>query len=241
MPRRPSAASRSTPLAILAAIALVLGLLGAYAHRAVFDSEGFSDRATAALRDPDVRALLARDVTDKLVLANEADLIAARPLIESVVSGFLGSAAFATVFRAAVDDVHRAVFSGDANTVTLTLRDVGTVAAAGLRIADPRAAAKLEGHRDVTVEADAAAFMADAARTADRVRLLALVLLGLAVLLGAAALLVARDRRRTAFQLGAAVAVGGVLVVFALVLARGIVVRAVDGTEEEAAARGVWE
>ena len=67
-----------------------------------------------------------------MVLRNQADLLAARPLIESAAAGVVGSDAFRGLFRRAVRDVHRAVFERDQDTVTLTLADVGTVVAAAL-------------------------------------------------------------------------------------------------------------
>jgi hypothetical protein len=59
------------------------------------------------------------------VLRNDADLIAARPLIASTVSGIVGGGAFRSLFRGAVLDAHRAIFTGDRDTLTLTLADVG--------------------------------------------------------------------------------------------------------------------
>jgi hypothetical protein len=89
------------------------------------DSDQFANRATVALRDDSVRSLIAEQVTDQLVLSKAIDLIAARPLIESIVSGVVGDRAFTGAFRAGVRDVHRAVFDRDQHTLTLTLADVG--------------------------------------------------------------------------------------------------------------------
>ena len=93
---------------LLAALAAMLALVAGYARRAVVDSDQFANRATAALEDPDVRALISARVADE-VLAQEPDLIAVRPLIESVAGGVVGGGAFTGVFRSAVRDVHRAL------------------------------------------------------------------------------------------------------------------------------------
>ena len=107
---------------VLASIAIVLALVAAYARHAAVNSDQFANRATVALRDDSVRSLIAQKLTDEVVLKNEADLIAARPIIESVASDIVGGRAFTNLFRKAVRDVHRALFKRDQNTVTLTDR-----------------------------------------------------------------------------------------------------------------------
>src|SRR4051794_31871165 len=74
-------------LVVVASVAIVLALLVGYARRAVVDSNQFANRATAVLDDPAARTLIAERVTDQLVLKHRSDLTAARPLIESIVSG----------------------------------------------------------------------------------------------------------------------------------------------------------
>ena len=80
----------ATALVVLASLFLFGAALAGYLRRSVFDSERFANRATAALHDPAVRTVIGERVTDQLVLHNEADLLAARPLIASAVSGIAG-------------------------------------------------------------------------------------------------------------------------------------------------------
>ena len=93
-------------LVVLACVVLVLALVAGYVRLTVIDSDQFANRATAALRDDSVKSLIAEKITDEVVLKNEADLIAARPIIESVASEIVGGRAFTSLFRAAVRDVH---------------------------------------------------------------------------------------------------------------------------------------
>ena len=81
-------------LVVLASLALLLALVAAYARQATVNSDQFANRATAALTDDSVRSLIAQKITDEVVLKNEADLIAARPIIESVASEIVGGRAF---------------------------------------------------------------------------------------------------------------------------------------------------
>src|SRR5918998_6611547 len=118
----------STALIVLTGVLLTLGALAGYARITLLSADRFADRAEATLRDPAVRTLVAEQVTDELVLANRSELLAARPIIISAVSGIVGGGAFGSLFHRAALDVHRAVFDRDQNTITLTLVDIGTVA-----------------------------------------------------------------------------------------------------------------
>ena len=114
-------------LVVAASVVLLLALVAAYVRHALIDSDQFANRASAALRDDSVRTLIAERITDQVVLRNQSDLIAARPIIESVTADVVGSGAFTSLFGSAVRDVHRALFQRDQNTLTLTVADVGTV------------------------------------------------------------------------------------------------------------------
>ena len=88
---RSGPASRRRRLAVgarvvLAAVALFLALVVGYVRRAAVDSDQFANRSSVALKDESVRTLIATQVTDRVVLRNQADLVAARPLIESILS-----------------------------------------------------------------------------------------------------------------------------------------------------------
>src|SRR5256885_16502 len=133
----------SRVLVVLASVAIVLALIVGYVRHAAVDSDQFANRATAALRDQPVRSLIAQRVTDNIVLEKQGDLLAARPIIESAVSGVIGSRAFTNLFRKGVRDVHRAVFERDENTVTLTVADVGTVVSAAVEALKPSLARKI--------------------------------------------------------------------------------------------------
>ena len=116
----------SWALAVLAAVALTVGVLAIFAQRNVFDADGFADRTEETLRSDAVSAELARRLTDAAIRA-QPDLIAVRPLVTGAAEGVVRSAAFRSLVRAAARDVHRSVFDQDANTVTLTLVDAGVL------------------------------------------------------------------------------------------------------------------
>ena len=239
---QPRARERTaTGLVVLASLLLVATTIAGYARLAVFDSDGFADRAAAALQEPSVRTEVGERVTDELVLSTEPDLIAGRPLIVSAVSTVVSGGAFAGLFRRAVRDAHRAVFARDEDTVTLTLVDVGTVAGAALEKLRPDLAAKLEATNRVDLlSRRIGGVTGDLARTAERVRLLAVVLALLTLAAAGAALLLTADRRRVASRLGAGMAAAGVLVLIGYAVARTLTLATVSDPDARAAAAGVW-
>ncbi len=229
-------------LVVVASVVLVLALIAGYARRVLVDSDQFANRATAALRDDSVRTLVAERITDQVILRNQADLIAARPIIQSVASAIVGGRAFTTLFRAAVRDVHRALFRRDQDTVTLTVADVGTVLAAALEKLRPSLARQVDATGRVRViERDVGSLSATLARIDHTIRLLAVFLVLLCLLLAGAALALSPDRRRTVVELGIGAACAGVFLVVAYAVLRSLAVNHVDGPEERAAAGAVWD
>jgi hypothetical protein len=231
-----------TALVVAAPVLLVAATLAGYAARALLDADQFANRATASVQSSSVRTVIADRVTDRLVLANQPDLLTARPIIASAVSSLVGGDAFGSLLRRAVRDVHRSVFARDEHTVTLALVDVGTVAAAALQQLRPQLAAELErNERIVVLERDVGSVTAGLARLFDRARALVYALAALALAAGTAALAVSRERRRTAGQLGVGIALAGVAVVVALAIARAVVLGRAGDPDVRAAAGAVWD
>jgi len=225
-----------------AVLALLPAALAGYAERALLDPEQFANRATAALQEEDVRSLVAAEVTDELVLANAADLLTARPLIQSVTADVVGSAAFGRLFRAAVLDVHRAAFEHERDTVTLTLADVGTIVGAALEQLRPSLAAQVRDDERLTLlRRDVDARVAALARFADRIDLLAPVLAALAAVLAATGIALSPDRRRAVARLGIGTAGVGIAIVLGYAVARGIALDQVSGAEDRAALGAIWD
>src|ERR1700704_2466027 len=83
-PRRARTAA-SIALAILAAVAVLIGGTCVYLRTQILDSHTFANRTVAALKHGPVRRVIAREITVQAIDRNSSDLIAARPLITSVV------------------------------------------------------------------------------------------------------------------------------------------------------------
>lgn len=229
-------------LVVVASFVLLLAFVAAYVKGAAIDSDQFANRATAALENEDVRNLLAEKVTDDLVLKKDEDLLAARPLIESAASTVMGSRPFTELFRAAVADVHRALFDRSRSTVTLTIADAGTVVADALQQVNPKLAKELDATKRVDViTSDIGSLTSKLADAGDNFNELAEFLAMLAVLLIAAAIWISDDRRRTVVGLGIGLTIAGASVVLGLDIAKPIAVHQVSGTQNQAAAGAVWD
>ena len=107
-------------------LVLLLSVVALYANRVLFDSDQFANHVGAAVEEPAVKDEIGRRITDGIV-DQQPDLVAVRPVIEGVAGGVVGSGAFNDLLRAAVRDLHRAIFKRDQNTVTLS-GTVGNVA-----------------------------------------------------------------------------------------------------------------
>jgi hypothetical protein len=229
-------------LVVLASLAIMLALVAAYAREVTVNSDQFANRATEALRDDSVSSLVAQKITDEVVLKNEGDLLAARPLIESVAQEIVGGRAFTSLWRRAVRDVHRALFKRDQSSVILTVADAGTVLAAALQEVRPELARDLQSTERVEIlKENIGSLSATLADISERVQILAILLILLSLLFVAGALFVSPDRRDTVIELGlGAAAAGGVLIV-AYAIVRSSVTNNLDTPEEQAAARAVWD
>ncbi|HEY1275666.1 MAG TPA: hypothetical protein VGF25_12170 [Thermoleophilaceae bacterium] len=229
-------------LLVVACVAIVLAVVVGYVRRAAVDSDQFANRAAVVLRDDDVRSLIAERVTDQLVLKEQADLIAARPLIESVVSSVVGGRAFTGAFRSAVRDVHSGVFDRDEDTVILTVGDIGTIVAAGLEVVQPSLARRVRTtNRVELVRRRVGTVGAEAARVADTIKVLAWLFLIVAIAAAAGAIALSRDRRHTVVRLGVGTAIGGVVLLLALGIGRSLLVQHLDSPDARDAAGAVWD
>ncbi len=231
----------SLAAAILGALLLLVGGIGFYASRAIFDSDGFASRASEALKDPRVSERLSEAIVEELLEGAEPDLINARPLLLSGTEFVVSSAPFRAVFREGVERAHRTLFTRERDALVLNLADATSLAIDAVSSIDPRLAAEipkdLQPRLTEIVESD---FAIDLVQAGEKVRFLSIVLPLLGLLMLAAAVPLDRDRRRGFLTVAVTVAVAMTAGVALVVIARGIVVGQVD-TEMQDAASGVWD
>ena len=203
-------------LAVAAALALLAAVVLAYVARAAFNADQFADRASAALSDEAVADEVAVRVADELVEA-DPNLVAVRPVIESVTSSLIRGGAFQSLFRAGVADMHRSVFEGDQDTLTLTLVDIGATVRGVLQALQPNLAKQIPASKSVElVDGDLPAPVADLVRLAEAIRWLPIVALASRSLCAYGAVRLAGDGRDAVLVVGVAITLIAVLASVAL-------------------------
>ena len=228
-------------LAVVAAVFALLALVSGYLAHTILSSEQFADRASAALSSDAVSNEIGSRVSEQLVSA-KPDLISVQPVIEQVIAGAVRSKPFEDLFAAAARDLHRSLFVKDANTVTLTLADIGTTARGALQAFAPKLAKQIPGGADVDVLTDKLpGIIATAATVADGVRALPWILLAIAVLAAAAALWASADRRRDIVVFGIGAMIAGVVGLVGLRVANVILLNRVDPGQSRDAIDATWD
>jgi hypothetical protein len=231
----------SVALGVLAAVALLLSVLALYANRVLFDSDQFANHVSAAVEEPAVKDEIGRRITIGIVGA-QPDLVAVRPVIQSVAAGVVGTDAFNDLLRAAVRDVHRAIVKHDENTVTLTVADVGVVVSSALEPLAPNVAKQIRSKDTARIlDGEPPDWLLDLARVAKDVKALAIVLLVLAIAAAAGGFALAPDWRRQISLLGVSVAVGAAVMLIGYHLTRSVVVDQVTDPDSRAAVEATWD
>src|SRR5262245_36879943 len=247
---RPARRGRSTAslaLAILAAVAVVAGGSCLYARQQILSSRSFADRTVAALEKAPVRRVVAREIVVQVIDQSSPDLLAARPLITSVVDTVVSTQQFRELIHLVAEQAHRLLFDRGGNVV-FSIADVSTVVVSALRTLAPDIAAKIPKHIDATLlDLRRQSFAVRTLRIAEKVRLLGIVLPLLALALLAGALAIAPRKRQAVTRCAVALAVAGLVVFVDLILLRHGLVSNLFGAEElsnadvRSAAKELWD
>lgn len=232
--RRPPRArsALSAALAALAAVAIAIGGACLYARAEILDSRAFADRTVGALAHEPVRRVIAREIVVQVIDQGSPDLIAARPLLNSLVEAVVATPQFRGLARLAAEQGHRLLFERGGN-VAFSIADAGTVVLSALRTLAPDVARHIPQDIDAKLlELRKQSFAVSTLRTADKVRLLAIVLplLGLALL--AVAIAIAPRRRIAVTRCAVALTIVALAVFVDLLLVRHSVLVNVFGSDE---------
>ena len=218
---------------VVASVLVLVGMLALYARTQVIDRDAFADRAVAALDRDAVREVVGRAIVTGLVDRGSTDLVAARPLVQTIVEAVLRTEAFRRVLRRAAVEANRVLFDREGSRVTLDLSDAVSVVRFAAQSVSPRVAREIPA--DLTpslLSLQRREFAAQTLEVADRVRVLGVVLPPLAVLALVLAVAVAPDRRLALLRCGAAVALTGVLLAGVLLILYERTLAGVVGDDE---------
>jgi hypothetical protein len=234
--RRLSDATRLTTsivLVVLGAVLLFAGTIALYAREEIIDREAFADRAVAALDDDGVRHLVSREIVVNLVDRGSTDLVAARPLLESVVNAVVQTQPFRQIFRRAALEANKVFFVRERNDTLVNLGDAATVVGFAVRSVSPKLGREIPDDVDpelFTLDRDD--FAGQTLSLADKLRLLGWVLPVLALVAFAFAVVLGPDRRVAVLRMGVGIAAAGTLLAVALLILRSRVLAGTIGTDE---------
>jgi uncharacterized membrane protein HdeD (DUF308 family) len=220
-------------LIVLGAVLLFTGTIALYAREQVIDREAFADRALVALDDDGLRHLVGREIVVNAIERGNADLVAARPLLESVVDTVIQTDAFRRVFRAAALETNRIFFVRGKENALFDLGDAASVVQFALRSVSPKVAKQMpQDLKPQLLTLRRRKFAGATLSVADAVRPLGIVLPLLALLAFAGAVVVSPDRRIGVLRVGVATGVVGAVLAGALLILRARVLAGVVGEDE---------
>lgn len=226
-------------LVALGAVLAALGLVAGHLNRELLDGPTFADHVDEIRRDDDVAAELGVAISNQLVRQNP-DLVAIRPLVESVATRVAGGDLLSGPTRLAAQGVHRALTEEDADSIALRLTDTAAVVSAVLAAVAPERAPLASDVSITLASIGDQAFAETTIAIARALGVLAWLLPVLALVCFAAGIALSPRRWRTAASVGRSVLwAAGTLGVVMLV--GGFVVRRLDSdTLGGATARAAW-
>ncbi|PFG73279.1 hypothetical protein [Tepidiforma thermophila] len=139
-----SRSAGSALLGVAAALLLNAAVVRFWLADVLYDEDRFAATAVSLMENETVRAEVRRVILNQAV-DQQPDLLAARPLVETVVETALVSRPFERILEAAARDLHRAIFAGERQSFVLNVSDVALLAEAGLRANDPGLADRFPG------------------------------------------------------------------------------------------------
>jgi hypothetical protein len=223
----------SVALIVIATLCAVVGGVTLYVRDEVLDSSAFADRSVQALQQPAVSRVVAREMTVQVLEQGAPDLLAARPVIESIVQVVVESKPFAAAFRLAAEHGHRLLFERAGGNAAFDIADAGAVIASAVRTLAPKVAQEIPRKAQaVLLTLRRRTFASASLRVAEHVRLLGFLLPPVALALLALAVLIAPARRSALTRSAVALGSAGVVFALALELARRYAVSHVYGSNE---------
>ncbi|MGI9186567.1 MAG: hypothetical protein ACR2J9_03435 [Gaiellales bacterium] len=107
---------------VVAWLFLLLGVLGIYLHRTLYNQQVFTQRMTSVLEQPATQTALATEVTD-VVIKQVPKAVIARPIIQSAAETVVAEPAFTSIIVAALGKLHQALL--DPATANLVFKVEG--------------------------------------------------------------------------------------------------------------------
>lgn len=213
-----------------------------YARENLFDAHALSMRAQAALSDQRVRLALAQPITDTIIDSGPSKLVNARPLIESVVTGALGTQPVKAAFGEAVEALNEKLFDRSPDALLINLADVASIAARSVEAVSPKTAEQIPGHlKGARLKLTDSVGSIKTIELAEDVRVAGVLLPPLAILALLASVLLVSDRRRGLVAAGLALAGASIAGLALLAIGHAVLLSLFDDQLVRDAVDAIWE
>jgi hypothetical protein len=203
---------------VLATLLALVAAVAAWAS-SLDDSERFAERATEALQEEEVSALVAGRLVDRFA-GDTVIGTSGRPAAVSLTEGVLQSEEFGAVFQAAVRTAHEQLVSDRDDSVTVALAGAAPLLDPAIDPDDTSAPPSEASSAVAVVDNPTLVRVAHVLSLMDTVALLCAAGWLLA---SAAALVIASDRRRVLRRLGSGLLVAGAVLIGAVLAGRYVV------------------
>ncbi|MEZ5154676.1 MAG: hypothetical protein R2718_01070 [Solirubrobacterales bacterium] len=218
----------SIALAVVGAIFALIGGFLLYARQELFQPDNLAAHARTALDDERTRLAIAQPIVDGIVDSGSGELVNARPLIESIVVSALGTPPAKAAFSEAVKAIDTKLANRTPDSLLLNLTDATVVAAKALEALTPQLGKGVPREvTDVKTAILGSRITITPLRFVREVDLFGVIGPILAVLLLSLSIYVAPVRRhgvqRAGIAVGAAAAVGLVILIVGRSLALGLI------------------
>ena len=209
----------STALAVLFAFMFTTSTISIWAQDAVLDGTHLADTSVRLLGSRSVRAQLADTITEHLVETGPSRLASFQTVLKPAIEQLLGTEVFRSIFRSAILQAQDSLLTESGTSSVINLSGALGVLSGSLQVSNPDLAASIpEGTSDLLVNVGTTLRDAQVWKVTQQAGEGTLRTVAILVAIGAAVVLMETDRRRGTFKLGAAIGIGGA-VVLALALA----------------------
>lgn len=180
-----------------------------WARDAVIGGTNLADTTSQMLEAASVRAALAEVISEELVQTGPSRLASFQTVLRPAIEQLLGTEVFRSIFHTAVQRAQESVLTEEGNVSAINLSSALTVLSGSLQVSNPDLAASIpDGTSDFFIEIDSVLRNARTWKLTQSMTDGALRSIVMLVLVGTGVVMFHPDRRRGAFRLGLAIALG---------------------------------
>ncbi len=127
---------------VVAWLFLLLGVLGIYLHRTLYNQQVFTERMTSVLEQPATQTAIATELTD-VVIKEVPKAVIARPIIQSAAETVVAEPAFTTIIVTALGKLHQALLNPETASLVFKVEGLPQLLQQTIQPYDAEIAAKV--------------------------------------------------------------------------------------------------